>query len=66
MAKIIYGNILKFVYIEFSSTMIRSAFNQNIQYDLNDGSIIGFKEARIEVIEATNTNIKYKVIKHFD
>ena len=57
---------IRFIYREFSSKMIRAAFNQEVQYDLADGNIIGFKEARIEVIEASNTFIRYKVIKSFD
>ena len=60
------GNFLKFLYRELSGGYMRNAFNQESQYDLDDGNIIGFKEVRIEVIEASNTNIKYKVLDTFD
>ena len=59
------GDNLKFVYREFNKNMARSAFSQEVQYDLSESNIIGFKEVRIEVIEATNSNITYKVLKHF-
>ena len=61
------GNTIKFLYREISQQgTLRSPFTQEVQYDLSEGSEIGFRGMRIEVIEATNTNIKYKVIKHFD
>ena len=45
--------------------MARSAFTQEVQYDLKESKIIGFKNVRIEVIEATNSSITYKVLKAF-
>ena len=59
------GNTVNFVYREFSKSFIRSGFTQNVQYDLSESKIIGFKGARVEVIEATNTKLKYRVIKSF-
>ena len=59
------GDSLRFVYREFSNDMARSAFTQEAQYDLNESNIIGFKDVRIEVIEATNSSITYKVLNHF-
>ena len=59
------GDNLRFVYREFNNKMARSAFSQEIQYDLSESNIIGFKEVRIEIIEATNSNITYKVIVPF-
>jgi len=44
---------------------MRQPFSQEVLYDLSEGNIIGFKGARIEIIEATNFNLKYKVIKSF-
>jgi len=58
-------NNVKFLYREFREKMMRFPFSQEVQYDLNEGNIIGFKSARIEIIEATNTELKYKVLKHF-
>lgn len=60
------GNNLKFIYREYISNLARPAFTQELQYDLSESNIIGFKGARIEIIEANNTNIKYKLLKDFD
>jgi hypothetical protein len=58
-------SILKFLYREFVTGTARPAFTQDVQYDLNEGNVIGFKSARLQVIEATNTSITYKVLAHF-
>lgn len=58
-------NNLKFMYREYINDMARPAFNQELQYDLNESSIIGFKGLRLEVIKATNTKIDYKVLSSF-
>ena len=58
-------NNLRFVYREFSDDLARSAFSQEAQYDLEESNIIGFKSVRIEVIEATNSKIKYRVLEPF-
>ena len=59
------GDAIKFIYREFNDGLARPSFTQEIQYDLSRSSIIGFKEARLEVIEATNTVIRYRVNNHF-
>ena len=59
------GSNIKFLYREFSNDMMRAPFSQNIQYDLNESNVIGFKGSRIKVIEATNRIIKYVVLKPF-
>lgn len=59
-------NILKFSYREFSNDMARPAFTTDITYDMNESNIIGYKSFRAEVIEATNTEIKYKIIQGFN
>ena len=60
------GNNLKFLYREYVNNMMRASFNQEINYNLDEGNIVGFKGLRIEVIETSNTSITYKVIKGFD
>lgn len=59
------NNSLKFTYREFINDMARPAFNQDLQYDLSESNIIGFKGLRIEVLKATNVNIEYKVLSSF-
>lgn len=58
-------NNLKFIYREYTENMARPAFTQELQYDLKDSNIIGFKGLRLEVIKATNTSIEYKVNSYF-
>lgn len=59
------GDSVKFLYRELSNSYLRAPFTQEVQYDLNQSKIIGFKGVRIEIIEATNTHLKYKVITSF-
>lgn len=59
------GNSVKFMYREISNDLMRPAFTQEIQYDLSESKIVGFKGARIEIIEATNTHLRYKIIQSF-
>jgi hypothetical protein len=58
-------NNLKFLYREFSNHYARAPFSQEVQYDLEESSIIGFKGARIKVLDATNRQIRYKVLASF-
>lgn len=59
------GQTVKFLYREASGDYARPAFAQDVQYDLADGNMIGFKGARIEIVEATNTRLKYRVLSSF-
>ncbi|MGA0604905.1 hypothetical protein ACO2Q0_02810 [Phenylobacterium sp. VNQ135] len=59
------GNTLKISYREFSADLARPAFSQDLTFDLSEGSTIGTKGARLEVIEATNTSIKYRLLQPF-
>jgi len=60
------GNALKFIYREYVEDHARPAFTQDLQYDLSESKIIGFRGLRIEIIDATNTKIEYKVSNYFD
>lgn len=63
------GQSISIFYKEFNEThngaFIRPAFTQEFKFDLSEGNVIGIKGARIEVIQATNTGITYKVLSHF-
>jgi hypothetical protein len=59
------GEAVKFLYREFQNDMARPAFSQDVSYDLHDGNVVGFKGARVEILDASNTSIKYKVLAHF-
>jgi hypothetical protein len=60
------GSNIKFLYRELYGDMMRAPFNQEVQYDLAEGNVIGFKGARVEVISSTNRAIQYRVLKGFD
>jgi hypothetical protein len=59
------GTGVKFTYREFSDNLARAAFTQDLQYELNEGNVVGFKGLRIEIIKAQNTKIEYKVLSYF-
>ncbi len=48
-------------YREFNEDMARPAFYQDLTYDLSESKSIAFKKMKIEVIEATNSHIKFIV-----
>jgi hypothetical protein len=59
------GNKVRFAYREFSNSMARPAFSTEVEYDLDDSNVLGYQNAKIEVISATNTTITYKVLSNF-
>lgn len=59
------GNKINISYREFSGGMARGAFTNTAEYDLSESKIIGYRGAQIEVLEATNQIIRYKVISNF-
>ncbi|HEV2532829.1 hypothetical protein [Phenylobacterium sp.] len=59
------GDTIKFLYREFAGDLARPPFSQDVQYDLKDSKIIGFKGVRVEVLDATNTHLSYRVLSTF-
>lgn len=60
------GNKINIGYREFSSNMARPAFNNDVEYDLNESKQIGYKGALLEIIDANNQSITYKVLRNFN
>lgn len=60
------GNKINIGYREFSNNLARPAFNNDVEYDMNESRIIGYKGARIEVLSATNEKIEYRVLQNFN
>lgn len=60
------GNTVSISYREFSDGTARPAFTQDLKYDLSESKIIGYRGARFEVAKASNTVLKYKVLKPLD
>ncbi len=60
------GDKIKISYREFSNNMARDAFTNDAEYDLSQSNIIAYKGARLQVIEADNENIRYRVLSNFN
>ena len=60
------GSKINVGYREFSGNMARPAFSNNVEYDLSESNQIGYKGALLEIIEATNRFITYKVLSNFN
>lgn len=59
------GSTVKLSYREFTGDLARPAFTQELTFDLTEGPVVGAKGARIEVLEATNTSIRYRLMQPF-
>jgi len=59
------GNKVNIGYRESYADRARQAFSNNVEYDLTDSRLISYREAQLEVIDATNQKITYKVLKNF-
>ncbi len=59
------GNKINVGYRETSNNYARPAFNNDVEYDLAESNMIGYKGAQLKIIEATNQHIKYEVIRNF-
>ena len=61
----IQGDMVKFIYAEYMDNMARDAFTREFTIDLSVDNVAAYKGAVFEVIKATNSMIKYKVIRNF-
>ena len=62
------GDVLRLLYREYTNSMVRPAFTQELTYDVpNDGSFtITARGAKLEILEASNEGITYRVLRGFD
>ena len=60
------GSKINVGYREFSANVARPAFNNDVEYDLSESTTIGYMGAEIEVIEANNQLIRYRVVRNFN
>lgn len=56
---------LFFSYREFKNDLARPAFRQDVRYLLSDMDEIGFKSLRLQILDATNQQLKYVIKRHF-
>jgi len=59
------GNRIRFSYREFSGDRARSEFTTDVEYDLNEGNVISYQGATIEIISADNREITYIIRSNF-
>ena len=59
------GSTIRFMYREYKDDLARPAFTQNLVYDLKQSNNVVFQSVELEVLEATNTEIRYKLISGF-
>ncbi|MDY1549573.1 hypothetical protein [Luteibacter sahnii] len=60
------GQKIKLGYREFSANVARPAYSNDVDYDLSESTTVGYKGARLEVIEATNDHVTYRLISNFN
>ena len=60
------GSKINIGYRESSDDSVRPAFNNNVEYDMSESLTIAYKGAVLEVVDYTNTGIKYKLIRNFN
>jgi len=58
------GDTIKVAYKEFRQNLAAPAFFQSLEYDLSQSKTIRFQRFTIEVLEATNEAIKYRVVSN--
>ncbi len=60
------GTKIKLGYREIWKNITRPSGDVFVEYDLADSKVVEFKGARIEVLEATNKSIRYRVTQAFN
>lgn len=60
------GEKVNIGYREFSGSTARPAFNNNVEYDLAESREIAYRGAKLEIIEATNRSIRFRVLSNFN
>ncbi len=56
------GATIEVSYREFRGGFAAPAFFQNIKYDLTESKIVRFQRFSIEIVQADNQTIKYKIL----
>ena len=54
-------NTIKLTYREFKDDFARPAISQELTYDLSEGKIIEYRAMKVEILEATNSGIRFIV-----
>ena len=57
---------ISILYREYLHDMARPAFSQDLTYDISTDKEIGYRGARFQIIKASNTGIRYKILRPLD
>lgn len=60
------GDRVKIGYREFSGSVARPAFSNEVEYDLSVSADVNYKGAKIHIISADNQKINYIVLSNFN
>ena len=60
------GNKINIGYREYQGGMARAAFSNEVEYDLAESNTIRYKGAVLNVIDANNQSIKFKLTRNFN
>lgn len=60
------GAKIRLAYREIWKNITRPSSDTFVEFDIADSKVVDFKGARIEVIEATDRKIRYRVLRGFD
>ena len=59
------GDVLKFIYREFTHSDTTPIFTQHVQFDLNNSNELSFKGVRVKVVSASYTSLEYILYENF-
>lgn len=60
------GETLRFKYREYYDNLVRAAFSNDLTYNIADDNVIGFRGARIEIVDASNIELTYRIRRHME
>jgi hypothetical protein len=60
------GSKINIGYREFQGGLARAAFSNEVEYDLSESKTIRYKGAVLDVIDANNQSITYKLTRNFN
>jgi hypothetical protein len=59
------GDILDFTYAEFVNNMARQAFTREFSVDLNETKMLRFRGAGVDILDASQGELRYRVVSGF-
>lgn len=60
------GDKVTLGYREFAGNAARPAMSNDVTYDLAASKVLSYRGARVEIVDATNTDLTYRIVAGFD